>query len=287
MLSRGGAGSAQAFWPILQTIDSALRAGDRATATRLSCEALDAGHVHPVLLHLRAIRKKQNGLAESAFADIQRALQIAPQSPDLLAEAADSLNAAGEYQRAVVLADAALAIDPRHADAWHRKGYAHHMRTELESAVAAFCQAVRFDPRLADAHARLANIAAGQGNLSDARSFAARALAIEPNNSIAVLACVAADLAEERLEEARRRLDTVLSDPAALPPIRAAATSQAGDVCDALGLTDEAFDAYRSAGELWKSYYAPQVRKSGPDPIAVRYGPVVAALQALHRGLSQ
>ena len=66
---------------VLTPIDRALNDGDTGLAVRLARQELDAGYVHPLLLHLRAVSKKENGMAESALADLQRALRLAPRSP--------------------------------------------------------------------------------------------------------------------------------------------------------------------------------------------------------------
>lgn len=284
MLAWGGVGP-QRFTPaIYRQIDRALRSDDMRRAMALARQALDAGLVDPILLHLRAIWRKQNGMPDAALADLQRALSLAPRSVELLAEAADSLNGMTEHRRAIVLAQEAIAFDRRFAAAWHQKGYAHQMLTELDAARECLQEAVRLDPRIADAHARLADMAVAQGDLSRARACAASALAADPGNAIAVLACVSADLAERRLNEARARLQTLLSDPETILPIRAVAQSRAGDLHDAHDQVEEAFNFYRGAGQLWKSCYEPNLRRQGHPPAVAQVRRIAAAVESLPPG---
>jgi len=265
-------------------IDRALAVRDTALAVRLAQEGLEAGRRHPLLFHLRAIWLTQIGRPRDALADLENAVRMAPRSPELLTEMAGCLNALGDYERAKNVAADALTLSPRLAAAWHQKGYAHQVLTELDEAHACFLEAVRIDPRAADAHARLANIAAGQGRYADARSHAAKALAIEPGNGAAMVASAAADIADQRLDEAQSRLDVVLSDPAALPPVRAVAAAQAGDICDAQGRTREAFDAYCRAGEMWRTYYEPHVRGAAPESGLALVARLSSGMEALPPG---
>lgn len=242
-----------------------MRARDTAAATRLAQQALAAGYSHPLLFHLRARARMQEGQPSPALADLQNALMLAPQSAELLADAACCLNAMAEYPRAAVLAGEAVALGPHLAPAWYQKGYAHQMLVELDAAIAAFAQAVRCDPFSVDAHARLAHIASDQRRLEDARAHAAKALAIDPRNGIARLARAAADAADGWLNAAQADLQAVLADDALLPEIRAVAQSRLAEVHDALGRYDAAFDDCIRAGKLWKSCYAPRVLKPGQE----------------------
>ena len=265
-------------------IDRALASGDTAQAVSLAQDGLDAGYSHPLLFHLCAIRLMQNRAPQVARTHLERALRLAPRSPELLTEMAGCLNALGDYAGAQRCAADAIALAPGLAIAWYQKGYAHQMSTELDAAKDCFLEAVRLDPRAADAFARLAHIAAGQGHYDEAKSHAAKALVLEPRNGAAMLANAAADIAEERLSAAQSQLDIVLSDPQALPPVRAVAAAQAGDICDAQGRVDEAFDAYRQAGETWRTYYEPHVRGAKPESALALVARLSSSLEALPAG---
>ena len=274
----------QRLAPLIAEIDRALARGDTGLAVRLAGDGLDAGLRHPLLFHLRAVWLTQNGRQEEALADLQQALRLAPHSPELMTEIAGCLNALGRYDVAKRFAGDAIAHAPRLAAAWHQKGYAHHVSTELDDAKACFREAVRLDPRATDAHARLAHIAAGQGDYAQARRHAATALRLEPRNAVAMVASAAADIAEQRLDEAQSRLAAVLSDPAAQPPVRAVAATQTGDICDAQGRISEAFDAYAQAGETWRSYYEPHVRGAAGESALVLVSRLSSGLEALPPG---
>ncbi|HWD29007.1 MAG TPA: tetratricopeptide repeat protein [Rhizomicrobium sp.] len=269
---------------VAAAIDAALAARDFVGAGRLAAEALDAGHVHPLLLHLRAVAYKRDGRHAAALADLERAAQFAPHAAMLMMETADCLNALGHYERAVALASEAIARDPRQPLAWRIKGAALQSLADLDGAWAAFAEAARLDPSDASAHASLAQIAAGQSRLAEARRHATRALAIEPGNDAALLAVAAADRADGRLDEARTRLEAVLRHDDVQVPLRAMAKSELGEVLHAEGRTAEAFESYRDAKSAWKSFYGPYVLKPGVETIPAQLARLAAGLAALPQG---
>ena len=102
---------------------------------------------------------------------------------------------------------------------------------------------------------------------------------------MALLAQVSCDVAEEHFEAAERQLGVLLADANTPPPIRAAATAQAGDVCDAQGRTREAFDAYRTSGVLWKSFYERRIRRATAESPCEQLARLAARLKAMPAGL--
>jgi tetratricopeptide (TPR) repeat protein len=266
---------------IARAIDEALDGNDMARAVREAKLAIDAGYAHPMLFHLRAVSRKQSGDLEGARRDLEAALALAPDSAALLIETADCLNALGEHERAIALCGEAIAHDHGQPVAWYQKGYGHQILGQFERAQRSFAEAVRLDPNYAGAHARLALIASGQNRNEEARTHAARALALDPRNGIARLALGAADLADGKLADAAPNFEAVAVDPLAQAPERAVATAQLGDVCHAMGRMDEAFEAYRNAGAIWKDYYGPHVLKPGIEPAAAQLGRLIEGLAAL------
>lgn len=270
---------------IYRDIDRAMRSNDIVRAIALARAALDAGHVHPVLLNLRAYWKKQQGQLEDALTDLAHARELAPGSAELLSETADCLNGLGLHRRALAAATEALRLNGNLAAAWYRKALALHMLGQFEAARGAYRETVRLNPLMADAHARLANMAVTQGDTQAARDHAARALAVEPGNAMALLARVACEVAEEHFEAAERQLGAILADASTPAPVRAAATAQAGDVCDAMGRTSEAFAAYRDSGMLWRAFYERRVRRPAPESPCEQLSRIAAKLKAMPAGL--
>lgn len=245
--------------PLFLEIDRALRAGQTARATDLARQALDTGYCDPVLYNLRAHWKRQNGRVEEALADLVQANRLDPGSARILGEIADCLNALGRFGKALTAANDALALEPAWAPAWFHKGFAHQMLNDLDAARAAYLEALRLDPGMADAAARLAALASLTGAHDEVRKFAARAEQAQPGHPIAVIALVAADLAEGRFDSAEPKLDALLHDPRTVPLTRAIALSHLGDLRDAQGRTHEAFEAYCHSGAIWRSVYEGRV----------------------------
>ena len=86
----------------------------------------------------------------------------------MLTEAAACLNTLGQYKRAQQMAAAAIALSPGLAAAWHQKGYAHHVSTELDAARERFERAIQIDDEEIDAHYQLGRIARAQKRFGDA-----------------------------------------------------------------------------------------------------------------------
>jgi tetratricopeptide (TPR) repeat protein len=269
---------------VAAAIDAALAAQDFTRAEQLAGSALDAGHVHPLLFHLRAVSNKRKGLYEAALADLERAARLVPRSCELLIETADCLNALGRFTRASALAADAIACDPRRPLAWQQKARALQSLADLDGARRAFLEVTRLDPSNAFAHAGLAQIAAGQNRLAEARCHATRALEIEPDNAAALLVIATADRVEGRLDEARICLETVLRHDGAPPPLRVMAKSELGEVLHAEGRTAEAFETYRDAKRAWKSFYGPYVLKPGVEPVPAQLARLASGLHALPPG---
>jgi tetratricopeptide (TPR) repeat protein len=269
---------------VASEIDAALDAGEFARASALAASALASGYAHPMLFHLRAVAAKREGRLEAALADLEQARALAPQSPDVMIETAECLNLLGDYARAVTLAAAAIAADPRRALAWQQKAWAHQSLAELDDAYACFMVVVQLDPSNAFAYASLAQIAAGQSRLSEARRHARRALDREPNNVTALLVLATVERAAGRLDLARARLQAVLSDTSALVPLQAMARSELAEICDAEGRAAEAFENYRGAKASWKDFYGPHILKPGVESIPAQLARLASGLHALPPG---
>ena len=265
----------------LAQIDQAMQKHDMASASRLAASALDLGYVHPALFNLRAQASRLDGRLEEALADLARAHDLNNRSAWTLADMADCLNALSRYPKALAAADAAIAADRKYSKAWFQKGLAHQALREIGRARTAYLMAVQLEPSLADAHARLANIAAEQADHVEARRFAMTALAAAPGHPMALLALIAADMGEDKLADAERRLVAFLARADLPAPMRAVAISQLGDLRDAQGKVDEAFAAYADSRAIWAGFHVPQFesRELGCNQV-LRLGAMLAGAPA-------
>jgi len=244
----------------LVQIDRAMKADNMAEAVRHAQTALGFGYKHPALFNLRALGKRLNNQNEDAFADLMRAHELDPRSPWTLGDLADCLNALGRPKKARAAADSAIALDRRYSKAWFQKGLAHQTLRQIGHARSAYQMTVQLEPSHAEAHARLANIAAEQGDLSTARACALRALGAAPGHPMAVLALITADMGEGAFDAAERRLSIFLARPDVPAPMRAVAIAQLGDLRDAQDKTAEAFAAYSDSRSVWAGFHVPQWR---------------------------
>ncbi|HXC54632.1 MAG TPA: tetratricopeptide repeat protein [Rhizomicrobium sp.] len=264
---------------ILRAVDRALRSGDVPLAGRLAQQALAGGLVHPLLFEARGRCRKQRGLLKDALDDLQRAHTLAPKSAAILCELAECLNGLGRHKMAILACGDALAIDEALPAAWFHKAIAHQLLNQPERACDCYLQTVRLKPDAAGAYARLANLSALQGRHAETRDFAERALALVPDDAVAVMALARADLAEDQFEDAERHLTWLVGN--AEPDLKAIALGCLGDLRDAQGKTREAFEAYRDAGATFRAAHAARAGQFGSETGCEQVRRVTRAFETL------
>jgi len=269
---------------IIRVIDRSLQSEDVNSAAGAACGALESGLTHPRLFEARARWHWAHERPADALNDFQRAYEMSPREVPILIQIARCLNTLGRHRLALVAAGDALALDGNSSAAWYQKAFAHHALAEMDAAWAGYKTCAELNPDHADALARLAIMACAQGDSVKARDFAAQALTIDPFNAMARTARISADIADRRFEDAGRQLDAILADPAATPPMKAAAAAQIGDVHDALGHPDEAFAAYSDSGALWRSFYERRVPRPAPESPCEQLSRLAATLRRAPAG---
>src|ERR1051326_4826535 len=172
----------------LDEIRNALLSSDVPKATALAREALDAGQVHPLLLHLRAHQLQELGRANEALLLLHQACDLSPADPLIRNAIGECLVRLGRHADAIAAADFALQLHPELARARFTKGLAYEMLGELKEAEFCFRQASQLDPSFADAYARLAAISSRRSDWPQCRAMAGKALELDPPNSIALFA---------------------------------------------------------------------------------------------------
>jgi Tfp pilus assembly protein PilF len=258
---------------ILAEINAALQAADVARATTLARDALAAGAVHPELLNLRALWYESQGRDAEAFADLQRASALAPESIGVR-NALGLLHAkSGRYREAIASFDAVIARNPDFGPAYFNKGWVSEAMGDLVMAQDNHAHAQRLMPASADPRAGLAAIAVRLGHWPQATTHATSALAIDPTHPIAIIALAAAERAQGALAEAEARLKSLLTRTDLPAAQRSSAEGLLGDLLDEQGRTAEAFAVYRSGNEALRQFHASRYEGPGIEstPMSLRW----------------
>lgn len=159
---------------------AAYRAGD---VPRALAEVKDADPAarDPRFFTYRAALLLSVGRVDDATADLDHALRLAPQDSDALAQQALIAVVRNDNDRALALANDAVARDPHSATAHLAASYAHQARFDLDAATTAAQSATQNDPDDALAWARLAELHAATGRLDRALNAAHQAAARNPS----------------------------------------------------------------------------------------------------------
>jgi tetratricopeptide (TPR) repeat protein len=231
----------------LETLRTVLRLAqnrDFVAAAALAEETLEAGFEHPMLLNIVATRLEQQGKYLEALRQLERAVAIAPNDVGARNALALCLQRLDRPAEALYHIDELLKQHAELAFAHVNRGNALMALGSLGAAKQSQLRAFELEPKNFSATAALASIATHRGQHVEARQWADRTLAAAPGFPDAILSVAAADLADGDEVSAERRLRQLINDSRAGPLDRARATGLLGDVFDAAGRYDEAFEAY-------------------------------------------
>ncbi|HEY1960851.1 MAG TPA: sulfotransferase [Rhizomicrobium sp.] len=241
----------------LRDVGALLRAGDRQRAIRLSAQAVASGHEHINLLTLAAYEHLGSGRTEAALACASRARELGPRDVDALNVLGLCLVAADRGRGALPIYDAALRQAPNAAHVHYNKGRALEDLNETAHARIAYERTIALQPAHSQALTRLATFAALRGDAITARSYAQRALQLDPGSSAAELALAMADIEEKRFDNAMTRLVPLTRSENPSARNRAIALSLLGDALDGLDRVTEAFSAYSASNALLRTIHQP------------------------------
>jgi tetratricopeptide (TPR) repeat protein len=258
---------------ILEQINSAMQAGDVARATTLALDALAAGAVHPDLLNLRAFWFESQGRDAEAFADLQRASMLAPDSIAIRYALGLAHAKGGRQHEAVACFDAVIARDPDFGPAHYNKGWASEALGDLHAARDGYARAHALTPGDAAPLAGMAALAVRAGNWAMVCAHAGRALAIDPTHPIAIAALAVAERASGASGKAESRLRTLLARSDLDAAQRSYAGGLLGDLLDAQGRIGEAFAVYQSGNDALRRFHAPRFEGTGVEtmPMYLRW----------------
>jgi tetratricopeptide (TPR) repeat protein len=123
------------------------------------------------------------GRVDEASKDIERALSLNPNYSDALALQSIIAVVQNDKERALGVAQKAVAADSKSASALIAQSYAQQANFDLEGARTSLEQAVQVSPNDALAWARLAELHMSFGRLDDALEAAQKAVSLNPNLS--------------------------------------------------------------------------------------------------------
>src|SRR3984957_20190868 len=228
----------------LRTVQRLTQSRDFVAAAALAERTLAEGFEHPMLLNAAATRLEQDGKYEEASRLLARAVAIAPKDIGARIALALCLQRLDRPSEALYHIDELLRQEPDLPFAHANKGNALMALGSLGRARSSHLRAFELDPRNFSATAALASIATHRGQYEEAREWAQRTLRIVPGFPDALLCLAAADLAGGDPAAAESRLRQLINDSLAGAADRARATGLLGDVFDASGRYEEAYEAY-------------------------------------------
>ena len=248
---------------ILEQVNAAMRAADVARATSLARDALAAGAVHPDLLNLRAFWFESEGRDAEAFADLQRASLLAPDSIAIRYALGLAHAKAERHHDAIGCFDAVIARDPNFGPAHFNKGWASEALGDLHGARDCYARAHELTPGNAEPLAGMATLAVRSGDWAAVCAHAGRALAIDPTQPIAITALAAAERASGASGKAESRVRALLARPDLEAAQRSYAEGLLGDMLDAQGRFAEALAVYEAGNDALRRFHAPRFEGPG------------------------
>ncbi len=265
--------TASTLQDILEQVNSAMQAADVARATTLARDALAAGAVHPDLLNLRAFWFESEGRDAEAFADLQRASMLAPESIGIRYALGVAHAKAQRHREAIACFDAVIAREPNFGPAHFNKGWASEALGDLHAARDCFARAHELTPANAEPLAGMAALAVRAGDWAMVCAHAGRALAIDPTHPIAITALAAAERASGAFGKAESRLRALLTRSDLEAAQRSHAEGHLGDMLDAQGRIGEAFAMYQAGNDALRRFHAPQFEGPGIEtmPMYLRW----------------
>lgn len=211
--------------------------------------AIARGESHEILFTLAAQLRLESGDYYGAVALYLRAIELAPDNPDVLSAAADSMRYTGQLKEAVALFDQAIACEQTTVSAWYGRALALEAEGRLDEAQLSYMRVTELAPTLAVGFAGLAILQVQLGDIAQALKNARRAQALGPNEYSTMMACARCEIADGKHQIAVKYLRALLEPSALSAENDVLARQLLGDSLDKLGLIDEAFNSYALANE--------------------------------------
>jgi tetratricopeptide (TPR) repeat protein len=239
----------------LRTVLAYAQNRDFQRAGALAEQTLASGFEHPLLLNVLATRMELEGKYEESLRLLERAVAISPGDVGARNALSLCLQRLDRPAEALHHVDELLKKHPDLGFAHANKGNALIALGSLGSAKQSHLRALELEPGNLAATAALASIATHRGEHAEARRWAEQALITAPGFPDAILSLAAAELAGGAIDRAETQLQRLIIDSRAGPSDRARATGLLGDVLDAAGRYNEAFDAYTTCNDALRQIH--------------------------------
>jgi tetratricopeptide (TPR) repeat protein len=230
-------------------------------AVMLACSALDEGLDEPLLFYLRSKGRIRQNRPEDAARDLKASAARAPDDGRMQLACGEALIALQLFSEAITVLEAAIRLDANRAQGHFSLGWAYDVTGDLLRAGECYGKAVAFDPRHAGALARLSCLALHMGDISRARNYASRSLAIDADEYEALCAQVKIALAVNDFDHAEQNLQRLLELKTIAPDDRATVMGMLGDLRHAQKRFAEAFNAYGAANAERRAYFGPRFER--------------------------
>ena len=121
-------------------------------------------------------------MPQQAVQYLKQALQGAPEHLRFMIRLGVAQSQAGLITEAIITFDDALRRNPKQAEAYNNRGYAHILNRDFDAAENDFKAAIELDPDLEQAIANLASLYLNTNRLDVARIYAQRLIQLDPAN---------------------------------------------------------------------------------------------------------
>ena len=147
--------------------------------------ALDLDPENPTLLANRAAVLSLAHRYEAAEADLKKALRLQPEHVESLVQYAVVRSRRGRWREALEPLRQAIALDPTHATGWYHLGEAANQSEQLTESVEAFRRAIALVPGMWRAHKGLGNVLDRMGRVQEAATAHRAARAMQAASRVA------------------------------------------------------------------------------------------------------
>jgi tetratricopeptide (TPR) repeat protein len=250
---------------VMAAVNAALANGDTARAVQLARSAVSQGVENPLLLNLTAHGLEVEGRLIEAMGLLDRAFRLAPADPTILNAIGSNYSKQGQPAEALRAFDAAITALPSYAPAHNGRGLALEILGDGDGAWASLETAARLDPQYPDPPGALAALAVQRQDWPAVRTYAERALALDPYQPGAILSLATLEQREGAYGAVVARLQPLLQRGGLALLHEASAQRLLADALDAEGRAGEAFPAYAAANRLLRHAHQATFGRAGVE----------------------